>query len=761
MCKMSHGPQTLWKTIFLKVDSFNTGLDNGEHEAKDSGVPSTSERAGMVESAAASLEVNEHDNDGRKPMALVKVVGGASSLKCFDPEKVRVAVGTTVVWELDGGVIQDGNGNDAGPVYGSFSVRGDTPLYDNGFVTECEFSLGPHPTSTFSHPFNQDGLFIMCSKTSPSDDGQKRGELLVYSTTCTTPTSEYGKKRSDIHVGRTESLSQSQGDSSSFDPDSASADLEGFPSDIEGNSNGSHASFERDQRSASTRSDIQLNSPTVSNCSVSDDRSSSSDAQGARATLSTESDVRLRGFSTTDVPARRSVGTTAPPELGMDKAILAATAAATVGQAKSVADSLRISSVGRHRGLSPLVGVHATGDAGGRIGTGDETGWPPGRECVLGRVSRKPSGGGSSFTEPLSTAVVVSPQGAYPTSNVLLTMGTSKQGDQYSGDGVDGVSSGRGWIRSDKHNSLEETNLDGNKATHLEAHELEPRAPRVNAAVQSGEPLSPPNSAMSKVSPDASIKRELVTSADAPVGADEKGVTAVVGKSQEGERVGHVTDTTTSKSKKKKSKKKKKKSGGGSGAGGSGDGGIGGGVGGAGGHDGGSGENGCTGWAAHRVSGSDAVKVGGNSQNDSAVLIDEKSFSRLFADGAMGVREGGNGKPVAKTLIVGDQGFKPTKALVVQAEAAVSIKVTSVRRNRIYGQDRALSISLEIPVVHTLEVRVLCFNFIYCQLVIPLRTEYKAVRCDGHHEDNRSLPGRNFVHNVRARVFHARSAIER
>ncbi|CAM9816346.1 unnamed protein product [Pylaiella littoralis] len=684
-----------------KVDG---GPGEGENDNKEHAVFSNAERAGMVEPAAAatvSLEMDDHASDGDGTFGVIRVVSGNSPRKSFNPEKVRVPVGATVVWQLHGDVMPDGDGSGAGPVCETFHVRQDTPICDNGFVTECEFSL-VGSKHTYSHVFQQEGLFIMCSKTSPSDDGTKRGEIFVGGT------GSVSQSQGEILLGRTESLSQSQGDSSSFDPDSVgSADHERFRYDNEDSSSGGHSSFEHDnQRSPAMQSDVSHfdNSPTVSSCPVGDERSRCSDARGARATPSTESDVALRGFSATGVPARRSVGTTAPPEFGMDKAILAATAAATVGQAKSVAESLRISSEGRYRGVPPLVGVHATGDVGGRVDTCDGPGRQSDRESVLGQIDQKTGGGASRVTESLSAAVVVSPQRSPPTtSGMLPTTGTTERRDQCNGGGVGDASSDRGGIGSDSHRSLDETDFDGNKTTRLEVRQLEPRAPRVDAGVQSGELLSPTSAVIAKVeaAPNETAKRQLGTDANTPIDAEGEGMAPVVGESQERERVGHATENISSKSKKKKPKKKKKKSGGGGGAGDGGDGGIGIGIGigvgvgvGVGdGCGGGGGESGCTDWDMHGV----------GSQNDSALLIDEQSSSYIFTGRAVGARGGVNGKSVAKTLIVGDQGFKPTKALVVQAGAAVSIKVASVRRNRAYGQDRALSISLEIPVVHTLE----------------------------------------------------------
>lgn len=91
--------------------------------------------------------------------------------------------------------------------------------------------------------------------------------------------------------------------------------------------------------------------------------------------------------------------------------------------------------------------------------------------------------------------------------------------------------------------------------------------------------------------------------------------------------------------------------------------------------------------------------------NELALLLDERTFSSLFPDRAVGVKGGAGGKSVAKTLIVGDEGFKPAKALVVQAEDVVSIKAAAVRRNgRCFGHERSLSISLGLPVVHPSKV---------------------------------------------------------
>jgi len=170
--------------------------------------------------------------------------------------------------------------------------------------------------------------------------------------------------------------------------------------------------------------------------------------------------------------------------------------------------------------------------------------------------------------------------------------------------------------------------------------------------------------------------------------SDETGVVGGCGQAQGGgERVGHAAENTSSRNKKKKTKKKKKKPGDGTGV-----------PGGGGGGDRGEGQGS---WA---VGGDGRPAVvfgaGGESQRDSALLVDERSFEELISSRLLGVRGGVGGKPVAKTLIVGDQGFKPAKALVVQAKDAVSIKAAAVRRNGGHGLDRVLSIGLELPGAH-------------------------------------------------------------
>ena len=156
----------------------------------------------------------------------------------------------------------------------------------------------------------------------------------------------------------------------------------------------------------------------------------------------------------------------------------------------------------------------------------------------------------------------------------------------------------------------------------------------------------------------------------------------------------------TSQSKKKKTKKKKKKSGGGGGGGGGGGDGLGG--------DGGGSKT----W---RGSSDDTCRVSVG-EDSSAMLLDEETFSELFGDSATGVG-GGSGKTSAKTLIVGDRGFKPWKPVVVQVGATVSIKAANVWPNGGIRQDRALSISLVGPVADNEEVS---FNNNYECVVVPL-----------------------------------------
>lgn len=265
------------------------------------------------------------------------------------------------------------------------------------------------------------------------------------------------------------------------------------------------------------------------------------------------------------------------------------------------------------------------------------------------------------------------------------------QGTPTAGGGGDGGGSGggRGGVKSETDLGKNNADVDGSRVAHPEALVPAPRPPRVDAAVQSGELLWPPsNRAIAEAAPSASTGRQPTSSPETPIdGTDED------------ELVGSTTKTT---SKSKKRKKKKKKSGGGGGVVhvGRGDGDTGSSGGGG---DGAGGSRG-TGWDVPQGSGFDASKIGGGLRNELALLLDERTFSSIFPDRAVGVKGGAGGKSVAKTLIVGDEGFKPAKALVVQAEDAVSIKAAAVRRNGGYGHDRALSISLELPDVHPSKV---------------------------------------------------------
>ncbi|CAB1110765.1 unnamed protein product [Ectocarpus sp. CCAP 1310/34] len=175
------------------------------------------------------------------------------------------------------------------------------------------------------------------------------------------------------------------------------------------------------------------------------------------------------------------------------------------------------------------------------------------------------------------------------------------------------------------------------------------------------------------------------------------------GRSDGSEWVGDAPEASSSKTKKKKSKKKKKRRAGGD-AGGSSDsrGGVE-----KGGVDGGTGGTGSKGLSVHRDCGFDASKVEGGIEDDPALLINELEFLSRYPDRVAGMK-GGGGKSQGKTLIVGGQGFTPSKPMVVPAGAAVFIKAASVWPYGGGGQERVLSIGLHIvrttkkPGVYTL-----------------------------------------------------------
>lgn len=172
------------------------------------------------------------------------------------------------------------------------------------------------------------------------------------------------------------------------------------------------------------------------------------------------------------------------------------------------------------------------------------------------------------------------------------------------------------------------------------------------------------------------------------------------GRSDGSEWARNAPEASSSKTKKKKSKKKKKRGAGGD-AGGSADGSGGGKKGGV---DGGIGGTGGKGLSVRRVCGFDASKVEGGIEDDPALLINELEFLSRYPDRVAGMR-GGGGKSQGKTLIVGGQGFTPSKAMVVQAGAAVFIKAASVWPYGGGGQERVLSIGLDV--VRTTKVGVL------------------------------------------------------
>ncbi|CAM9546426.1 unnamed protein product, partial [Scytosiphon promiscuus] len=102
-------------------------------------------------------------------------------------------------------------------------------------------------------------------------------------------------------------------------------------------------------------------------------------------------------------------------------------------------------------------------------------------------------------------------------------------------------------------------------------------------------------------------------------------------------------------------------------------------------------------WGVRQGVNFDASKVEGGVEDDCALLVDELKYSQLYPDRAVG--QGGKGsKSQAKTLIVGDEGFKPSKPLVVEEGAVVSMKAACVGRNARVGHACVLTISLEIPV---------------------------------------------------------------
>lgn len=375
---------------------------------------------------------------------------------------------------------------------------------------------------------------------------------------------------------------------------------------------------------------------------------------------------------------------TSPDDDFHDVAILADTAATHGGARKPVMDRFAPSMVGGSRLSAALVGAHSEEDSGEGKHDSDGSGRALVGRSVLGRKGQKDSADTACFAEHIPTLVAISPQ-ASRSSPAECTLSTGGA-DQTSGCDEGGRGGGG---KSDSYHSLDDTDLDDTRATHPEAPVSVPLAARAHAAVK-------------YAAPDATIRRETLKSTQAPIGGEEDDAPVAVsvvesGQSDGGERVDNASETSSSKTKKKKSKKKKKRGAGGDAADGSG-GGEKGGV------DGDTGGVGGKGLSVRGVCGFDASKVEGGIEDDPALLINELEFLSRYPDRVAGMR-GGGGKSQGKTLIVGGQGFMPSKPMVVQAGAAVFIKAASVWPYGGGGQERVLSISLHV--VRTTKVRII------------------------------------------------------
>ena len=589
----------------------------------------------------------------------------ADSMQPFDPEVVRIPVGARVMWKQCSGATSDDEPE-------IFNVRQGCPIVETGWRTEFSFSIGGDQP-TFVANFKRAGRFVISSDASPPGADRKRGEVIVGN--------DAGHSDSDSFAS----------------PDDVQTSSEGFASGNEGNSRTPGSDTEGGFGIASPRlaplsltgserapQDFILNS--CGSLASDGDERRDCDEQNLVAASLNESSGDLNDDSATAepglvhncvAPSRVSSGMVIPP-----------CAAVTGTEAKTV--ERPFPTMRRPRSFPPHLGAHGMSD-GGRSSLSDGRGWvPPNRLSVL-----EWSKGSHIADESQRSPVAAASRECLRSSRLLhdthapaaLPLVSGREPSR-GGGGKGGEGRGVG-ADSGSDCGLSDTNVDGNREslTIVNVHVNEVPA---EASAQVDESFPSVSSACTPLAaPDAKDglpePSQLAPEACETVQVDHEEYDVVAASSvrfQEDEITAQLLPKTVQ-SKKKKAKKKKKKSGGGVG----------------GGDRGGDGGGGRT-TSGSNVYPSSRVSVG---EDNSAMLLDEDTFSELFGDGTTGVGLG-SGKTVAKTLIVGDQGFKPWKPVLVQVGATVSIKAANVWPNGGIGQDRALSISLVGPVVHNAEV---------------------------------------------------------
>lgn len=617
-------------------------------------------------------------NEGEGEVIQVVTIGD-DPMQLFDPETVKVAGGTRVVWEK---YSYTSNGAELE----NFNVRLGCPIVETGWQTEFIFSLS-RSQPTFSHKFEREGRFVVSSEALSPGLDRKRGEVEV-----------------ECAAGGIGSDSFSSSDYILSGSDSVISGIEQNTSATEGTKKRSN----EDDDSLPSLSSMERSPSVPAKNNSSSSNSLTSDEEYGK--FNHDSTV----LSCIHVDGKAVIRQSSPALVLPDMAVL--TTATITGQEMRVLEPKKIP-LRRPRSLPPLLGAYER-DHIGRRKLFDRPGWLQPDQLSVVEWSK----GSSVISEADNLSVKQTPRRSSPTHisptfSVYNYVGTSVTSPAI---GVQEVSGGS----INEHGlgcTLRDAGTDVSRETSSEPPVAE-NVHREEATMQSGEPFTdgPTTQATSFVPQEegereAPFTRETGGEREAPLTRDTGGEReAPLTRETETSRIircdgrekdflrtessqfledtgGLHSALRSSKSKKKKAKRKKKK---------------------AGGNIQGRGDEGTDGRA-----GADGIIINtcdaGDHGDNPALLLEEWAYVKLSRNSESMVG-GGNGKMPSKTLIVGDQGFKPGKPLVVQAEAIVSIKTASVWPNGGMRHDQVRSISLVGSIANDKQVSIRKISHLLC-----------------------------------------------
>lgn len=688
---------------------------------------------GMEASSVISCDSDYYADEGPQVVSV-----GDDPTQPFEPESLTVTAGTRVMWKRVGGsvAVNDGNtGRDATKEQEIFQVRLGCPIVEAGWRTEFSFSLSA-AQAAFAHTFDREGRFVISSiggsdATAP-DAERKRGELIVKQV----PDGNHGRGSvsgshsfaSSEHTisCRSESVVCDEDGGNIFMPQADDGDDN---SDSDGSIKKGSCGSGNDRVFQSLSSPMAVSPPQFK---PEGGGSTNSVCSSCPALNNDDEESGYDGSFTTAPPLKETKKNCFPSVLApLEQArVVFGVEHALNGRPALEEFDLLLPILQRSRSLPPLGGARGISRGGRsellhgkfedkvRLPRSRVVEWNPSRGRGQGIGSSDDASVTASW--PITSHPSVTPRSTAATDAPATEPPIRGRRFLFDSRGSEGL---RGSVADGCHREYDmrfvfTDSRNGSRTHSPDRDEIgsagELHAPRVDDGMRSGN--SPPNHSSDATItsytsncnahvPDEEIAGEIIVPAIHAGGAraleafcikaavtNETAATASldVGRSREAESEQRNKHTlaNVSKSKKKKSKRKKKAGGDGSGNGAKGgdghrdEGGV------VGGHNGGGRDDG--------VDFSNEVWGAGFYEDDAAMLLNEGNYADLCrnnADSTMFGKGVGGGKALAKTLIVGDQGFKPGKPVVVQVGVIVAIKTASVS-NHAYGQDRARLISL-------------------------------------------------------------------